>query len=151
MRCEAAPAAAWRAWSRPTARPDEERVRQLDEREPPHVPEVYKVRDDAEQRQRERESVDQPQHRLQHHDAVDEPREEPLRDDCVFFDELGEVVEARRCSAWLAVSASRQDARCERGNLPMASVRKQKPTMDPRYPTRGRIHMLATDYLVMVR
>lgn len=25
----------------------------------------------------------------------------------------------------------------------MANVMKQKPTMDPRYPTRGKIHMVA--------
>lgn len=28
------------------------------------------------------------------------------------------------------------------GDLPMASVRKQKPTMEPSMPTRGRIHIL---------
>lgn len=43
--------------------------------------------------------------------------------------------------------ASRKDGirsmRCAfQEDLPMASVMKQKPTMEPRYPTSGRIHMV---------
>ncbi len=44
-------------------------------------------------------SVDQTEDKLQRHDAVDQAREEPLRDDRVLLDELREVIQPRRCEA----------------------------------------------------
>lgn len=79
-----------------TARGNEERVRQLHEWEAPHVAEVHDVRGDAQQRQGKRQSVDGPGQGLHDHDEVDDPEEEPLRQDGVLLDDLGEIVEARR-------------------------------------------------------
>jgi hypothetical protein len=83
----------------------------------------------------------------------------------MFLDELGKIVEARRCGhtnmsvsvavrrvllsgvveeAMLGLRMRRaHEHKVEGGNdAPMAKVKKQKPTMEPIYPTRGRIHML---------
>jgi hypothetical protein len=61
----------------------------------------------------------------------------------VLFDELGEVIEARGCK----VRCNRQHHKdiqgtSIQGTVPMASVMKQKPTAEPRYPTSGKIHIL---------
>lgn len=62
----------------------------------------------------------------------------------MFFNKLREIVEARRCG-W-PVSLLRL---CSKPGLylPMARVRNRNPTIKPRYPTKGRIHMAATEEL----
>lgn len=51
--------------------------------------------EDPEQRQHEREAIDNPQQSLNHDNSVDESGEESLGNDGVFFDELGKVVQSR--------------------------------------------------------
>lgn len=79
-----------------TARGDEQRVRQLHEREAPHVAKIHHVGGDAQHRQRERQPVDGPGQCLHDHDEVDDAEQGPLRQDGVLLDDLGEIVEARR-------------------------------------------------------
>lgn len=63
----------------------------------------------------------------------------------MFFDKLREIVEARRCG-W-SVSLLRLCSKLALYYLPMARVRNRNPTIKPRYPTKGRIHMAATEEL----
>lgn len=64
----------------------------------------------------------------------------------MLLDELGKVVETRRCAkgSWISINIEKVARRMCASNkdIPMASVRKQKPTMEPIMPTNGRIHML---------
>jgi hypothetical protein len=79
----------------------------------------------------------------------------------MLLDELGEVVESRRCDYYRPIvsivtrfihperiSRQRQQAHYAQREkkvaiIPMASVMNPKPTMDPRYPTSGKIHISA--------
>lgn len=64
----------------------------------------------------------------------------------MLLDEFREIVESRRCMVEARVSIVNRLADSSsvigQENVPMASVKKQKPTMEPRMPTSGRIHML---------
>jgi hypothetical protein len=55
------------------------------------------MRDNAEYRQPERELVHKTKEQLQSNNAIYQPGEKPLGNDCVFFDELREIVESRGC------------------------------------------------------
>ena len=81
----------------PTARREEQGVRQLDEGETSHVAEVDDVGDDAHEGQQEGEAIDEPQKRLDDDYRVDELCQESLGDHGVLLDELGKVVEAGGC------------------------------------------------------
>lgn len=52
---------------------------------------------DAQRGREEGQPVDEAEQELQRHDGIDEPGQQALRDDGVLLDELGEVVEPRRC------------------------------------------------------
>ena len=80
------------------AREDEERVGELDGGEVAEVGRIDDVRGDGEEGQEERKGVEEPEEELGEDDGIDEAGEEFAREDCVFFDEFGEVVEPRRCS-----------------------------------------------------
>jgi hypothetical protein len=56
----------------------------------------------------------------------------------VFFDKFGEIVEAG-CYMWESTGAPFEHD--PDGDVPMARVRKQKPTAEPKYPTSGKIHI----------
>ena len=79
-----------------TAGENKDRIRKLHDREVAQVLEVDGMARDAEQRERNWKAVDHDEEPLEHDDAVDEARQELLRDDRVLLHQLGEVVQARR-------------------------------------------------------
>lgn len=56
------------------------------------------MREDAQDGRPKGESIDDAQHELQADDRVDQARQDAFGEDRVLFDELREIVEARRCS-----------------------------------------------------
>jgi hypothetical protein len=80
---------------------EEERRGELDEREALQIACVDDVGDDAEKGEEEGEAVDEIEEGVEAGYGVDEVVEESAGEDCVFFDELGEVVEARSCGGML--------------------------------------------------
>lgn len=63
----------------------------------------------------------------------------------MLLDKFGKVVEpGRYIGARVSIGSDMQTA-SGGGDVPMASVKKQKPTMEPRMPTSGRIHMFASE------
>lgn len=78
-----------------TAR-EEERIGQLDDREMSQVRGIHGVTGDSQQRQVPGESIDKPEEDLGGDDSVDEVFEQFRTENRVFFDEFGEVIEARR-------------------------------------------------------
>ena len=85
-----------------TARHDEDRVAQSNDREMPEVLVVNRVATDAQKGKPYGEAVDEAEEHLEGDDGVDETGQEFLRGDGVLFNELGEVVETRcYCSAMI--------------------------------------------------
>ncbi len=78
----------------PTTRCEEQRIRQLHEGEPPHVSKIYEVREDAQDGGPKGEPVDNAEDKLKDHNAVDQAREKALRDHCVLFNKLGQIVQS---------------------------------------------------------
>ena len=67
----------------------EERIAQFDEREAPHIAQVYDMGYDSEAGEEKGEAVDDAEEQLQGHDGVYQAREEALGDDGVLLNELG--------------------------------------------------------------
>jgi hypothetical protein len=77
-----------------TTRQHKKGVGELDERKPAHVAQIDNVRSNAQQCRPKGEAVDEPEGGLRADDGVDEARQELLREDGVFLDQLGQIVES---------------------------------------------------------
>lgn len=71
-------------------------------------------------------------------DSVYYSGEDDLCDPCILFDKFGKIIETRSCD----VVNSKLPINLDPMRIPIASVRKLKPSKRPTYPSIGRIHIV---------
>ena len=89
-------------------------IRQLDKRKPGHVSHINQVGDNSKSCGQHGKPVDERNDKLQDDTEPDQPNKETLGDHGVFFDQLGEVIEARCLTSLKRAAVGQQFAICMR-------------------------------------